>query len=107
MAFIRFNNPIIGEISGTQTNVGGVLVEGAPTPIAIMGSIQPSSSRDLELLPEGRRVNKSYTVYTRDEIKEGYRLTIYGDSYTCMATEVWQNGVLPHYKAIMQGTDSV
>lgn len=107
MAFGQFNKTIIGEIPGTQTNVGGVMVEGTPTPISIQGSVQPSSSKDLQLLPEGRRVNKSYTVYTGDEMRENWRLTIYGDSYTCIAAEVWQNGVLPHYKAIMQRTDAV
>lgn len=107
MAFGQFNQAINGEIPGTTQNVGGIITETDPTAIVILGSIQPASSRDLELLPEGRRVNKTYTVFTKDLIKENWRLTIYGDEYTCIAAEVWQNGVIPHYKAIMQKSDAV
>jgi hypothetical protein len=107
MAFIQFNQTIVGEIPGAQTNVGGFLQEGTPTPLSIEGSIQPASSRDLETLPEGRRINKTYAVYTQDEMQENWRLTIYGQSYTCVDPGVWQNGVLPHYKALMQKTEAV
>jgi hypothetical protein len=51
-------------------------------------------------------VYKSFTLYSRQEIKEQYRLTIYGDLYECVHAEPWGNGILPHYKAVMQKVQS-
>lgn len=106
MAFSEFNQTLAGQIPGEPTVSGGVLIPGTPTAYEIKASVQPSSSNDLQMLAEGRRVYKSYTLYSRQEIKEQYRLTIYGDMYECVHAEVWQNGTLPHYKAIFQRVQS-
>lgn len=102
MAFGEFNQKLTGDIPGTPTNVGGVMQPGMPTPLEVKASVQPSSTNDLKMLPEGRRVYESYTVMTKDEIKEQYRLTIYGDLYECISAKVWKNGIISHYKAVMQ-----
>lgn len=102
MAFSEFNQTLAGEIPGEPTVSGGVLIPGTPTAYEIKASVQPSSSSDLQMLAEGRRVYKSYTLFTKQLVKEQYTLTIYGDLYECVHAEVWQNGILPHYKAIFQ-----
>jgi len=102
MAFGEFNQTLTGEIPGAPTNVGGVMQPGTPTALEVKASVQPSSSNDLQMLPEGRRVYKSFTLYSRQEIKEQYRLTIYGDLYECVHAEPWKNGIIPHFKAVFQ-----
>ena len=106
MAFSEFNQKLTGEKPGEPTVSGGVLVPGTPTAYEIKASVQPSSSGDLQMLAEGRRVYKSYTLFTRQLVKEQYTLTIYGDLYECVHAEPWNNGILPHYKAIFQKVQS-
>lgn len=106
MAFGEFNQTLTGEIPSEPTNVGGVMQAGTPTALEVRASVQPSSSGDLQMLPEGRRVYKSFTLFSRNEIKEQYRLTIYGDPFECVHAEPWKNGLLPHYKAIFQRVQS-
>ena len=106
MAFSEFNQSLTGEKPDEPTVSGGVLIAGKPIPYEIKASVQPSSSNDLQMLAEGRRVYKSYTLFTRQLVKEQYTLTIYGDLYECVHAEVWQNGILPHYKAIFQKVQS-
>ena len=107
MAFAQFNQPISGTVPGVQTNVNGVLQEATGTPLSIQGSVQPASSRDLLSLPEGRRTSKTYAVCTKSVLKEGYRLTIYGQDFTCVGAEAWLNGVLPHHKGLFQRTEDL
>lgn len=107
MAFLQFNQTLSGFIPGAQTNVSGKLSQTAAAPFTIEASIQPASGNDLELLPEGRRVDSTYIVFSKDEIQENWRLTLFGQDFTCIKVEVWRNEVIPHYKGFFQKTDIV
>lgn len=102
MAFAQFNQSISGS---RKPAAAGVYVNGiwhpAPLePITLHTSVQPTKPSDLELLPEGRRIDRSYTFYSREVVVEGDVLTVAGLPYEVLHVEVWQNRVIPHYKAI-------
>lgn len=105
MAFPQFNQTLSGFIPGVQTNVFGKLSQTPAVPFTIEGSLQPASGNDLELLPEGRRVDSTYIVFSKNEIQENWRLTIFGQDFTCIKVEIWSNAVIPHYKGFFQLTD--
>lgn len=92
----------------TGTYTDGVWVPGGEVDVAILASIQPARSRDMQNLPEGRRTKSAFVLYTDTElltskdgsnIKKADQLTIVGDVFEVMFVERWQNRVIPHYKA--------
>lgn len=107
MAFAGFNSALTIVRPGAGAYVSGVWVPGATGNIGIQGSIQPASGKDLQLLPEGRRVEAAYAVYTVSQVLLGDRTTIQGEAYEALAVQPWQNGVLPHYKAVFTKMQAV
>lgn len=89
--------------------VGGVWVPGAPVSgVTVQASVQPSSQDDLQLLPEGARLDGSVTLYTNDALQiaeEGSneisdRIVHDGSEYKVMAKAVWDNGLIPHNRYV-------
>jgi hypothetical protein len=70
---------------------------GQPT---ILGSVQPSTPSQVLLLPEGRRIQASFTIYTTDVLNEMDEVQIRGDWYEVLRLAPWENGILPHTQAI-------
>ena len=95
MAFEQFNQTL----TGTRKS-GGAYVNGVWTPSVIRSSVQPSSDKELKLLPEGRREDGAYTLRSKSEILEGDVFDIYGEDHEVTKRQVWQNGVIPHYLGI-------
>lgn len=100
MALARFNQTIQGRRARKGEYVGGIWRRGVEERITIQTSVQPSPEKDLALLPEGRRLNAAYTLYSRTEIIEGDIVKLYGADYEVLRVAVWRNGVQPHYRAI-------
>ena len=100
MAFSAFERQIDGHRKTGGSYVNGDWVEAVPTDISVMSSVQPSPNKDLMLLPEGRREGGAYSLYSTSELRNGDVYFLYGDAYEVLAVEVWQNGILPHYKAV-------
>lgn len=100
MAFEIFNQALFVLRPAEGYYEGGEWFEGSESTFTIRSSVQPTSPRDLQLLPEGRRVVAAYTLYSKSVIREKDRITIYGDQYEVLKVFVWQNGILPHYQAI-------
>lgn len=73
----------------------------------VQTSLQPVGPEDMALLPEGRREQGAYALYTREPIntaREGInadRVLIHGRTYECLLSENWQNGLIPHFRAIV------
>lgn len=87
--------------------VDGIWQEGAETTLTIMASVQPATPDDMMMLPEGRRERSAYVLFTATPLRtavEGRHnadtLEIYGEAYEVTQVGVWQNNVLPHYRAI-------
>ena len=100
MAFSVFNQTLDLKRPGSGEYVGGVWQESAPLTLSIRSSVQPSKESDLKLLPEGRRLDASFVLYSRDEIIEQDVVTLFGAPYEVLHVGRWQNRILPHYKAI-------
>lgn len=87
--------------------VNGEWFDGAEKSIPIQASIQPASSEDMRSLPEGKRKSGTYKLYTSFALRvavEGQHsadlLTINGEEYEISSIAPWDNGVIPHCKAL-------
>lgn len=100
MAFSVFNQSLTLLRPGADAYVGGLWQEDAASPVSIRSSVQPTKESDLKLLPEGRRLFASFTLYSKTEIKEEDRVELFGSMYEVLHVARWQNRILPHYKAI-------
>ena len=102
--FAQFNQTLQGVRRGEGSYVMGKWVPGPEAPIVIRTSVQPVTNKDQESLvkrlPEGTRIASAFRLYTKDEIRELDILVIRGFRHEVMVLDVWDNGVLPHYKAI-------
>jgi len=88
------------------TWVKGVFVPGTATQMTIRASVQPATKNDIEFLPEGRRNSKSYALFTDTRLNMVTTsnpdiITIYSEDFELMREEVWQNGLINHYKYIV------
>lgn len=90
--------------------VRGEWVEGASTEVGIMASVQPTTGRDLEALPEGNRSSSTVKIYTDDRLKttdpQGQQqpdLIVYmGDRYKVICEAPNQSGVINHFKYLAE-----
>lgn len=100
MAFERFNKliPLIRSSSGSYAN--GLWIPAAGVEETLKGSVQQPTPSDLKTLPEARRLDDSVVVFTRDLITEGDKLSLKGATYEVLKVSTWDNGVLPHRRAI-------
>lgn len=88
-------------------NTSGEWVEGAVTQSNIKASVQPATTEDLQSLPENRRQLGAYRLYSdtafQPVTEDGANpdvVEINGEDYEIAQVMPWQNGVVPHYKAI-------
>lgn len=100
MAFAIFNQRVEGQRKHGGRYVGGVWYPGVTGPIVIGASVQPSPGKDLELLPEGRRTTGAYTLYAVEPLVVEDVFQLFGEAYEVLHAESWQNGIIPHYKAV-------
>jgi hypothetical protein len=72
----------------------------------IYANCQPASERDLEALPEGRRNNDSYVLFT-DTLLRTAEVTgpnnpdiveLFGEDFEVLGVGRWLNGLLSHYR---------
>lgn len=113
---------------GAYDSVSGKWVEATAVPFTIEGSVQPLRARELNSLPEGRRATSAFRIYTDTRLRTvddkaqsnpdrlTFRVPSYDSTapmrtYEVISVEEWQNGIVPHYKAIVslleQAPDSV
>jgi hypothetical protein len=100
MAFPEFNRTISGTRPGGGSYVLGVWTPSAPTVLSIETSVQPTPDRQIQALPEGRRIISAYTLYSFTEIREQDVYSIYGDDHEVLRVRIWQNDNISHYVAI-------
>lgn len=93
--------------AGTRTN--GHWVEGSTSTLSFQASVQPLGSEEMSLVPEGRRDTARFALFTDFRLRtaddEGGtnadRVTIDGEEYEVFAVDIWQNDVIPHYRALV------
>lgn len=88
---------------GQYNATTGLYEPTATTTLTIQASVQPSLSRDTQLLPEGRRQGGSVTVYTSSKLntptengQQGDIIHFDGVPYEVLSEASWQNNVLNH-----------
>lgn len=84
----------------------GLWTDGTSKTIYIDASVQPTTPADLALLPEGRRQNRAYTLYTSTLLQTAGEanpdiVTIDDEEYEVTLQDRWANSLLPHKKAIV------
>lgn len=100
MAFSEFNRTLTGFRKGGGAYLDGIWTPSNPVGITIRTSVQPASSKDLELLPEGRREEAAYRLFTKSELVNGDILSIFGIDHEILQVSIWQNGIIPHYSGL-------
>jgi hypothetical protein len=90
-----------------EFDLNGRFQESAAMAFGITASVQPSPGRDLLTLPEARRNKVTYTLYTDTALSAGGgqnpdHVTIDGQVYEVVKAEPWQNGILSHYRVLVQ-----
>lgn len=100
MAFSQFNKNVNGARRGQGGYTNGIWNQGPLFPLSIQTSVQPPRPSDLQRLPEGRRTDRSYALYTKNVVLEGDLFILYDEVYEVLHVELWGNKVLPHYRAI-------
>ena len=92
------------------TYVDGFYVPGCLEEIEIMGSLQPMNARELKQPEEADRLRQWFKFYSdkpvfTDNVRTLAKsdvVTINGDRYRVMSSEIWQGHLdLPYYMAIM------
>jgi hypothetical protein len=92
----------------------GVWIEGAPQPvIQIMGSVQPLNNTEIDLIPEGRRNNKAFKIYSDTELTQlglNQSPDIFefdGEKYELISKIPWGNDIINHYKYVFSKIDEL
>ena len=99
-----FRKPVTVKRRTQGAYVDGFWVEGTESTVMIRASVQPASSADLNLLPEGKTLGGVYKIFTNDTLivategtdQNGDRLVIGGSDYEVTTTLIWDNGIIPH-----------
>ena len=84
--------------------INGFWVAGTNTVLTIKASVQPLSGKDIELLPEGKRLAGGYKLFTDDTLKvaiegtsqDSDTVSIYGFDYEVIGQEIWANNLINH-----------
>lgn len=90
--------------------VNGVWVEGKTIELWINASVQPTTAKQMQALPEGRRNKQSFTLIASIPLRTAEQngnqadlVAINGSDYEVVAVEHWNNGILPHFKIVVSG----
>lgn len=106
------------DVDGVRYDAGtenkGRYVPGATNPIEFSASVQPLTGNEKLTLPEGIREKETYRIYTDFELhtsnekdkKKADRVTLFGKTFEIVRCDIWQNKVIPHYKAIASLIDA-
>jgi hypothetical protein len=87
---------------------GDFIPSGGIDVFTIIASCQPATQRDLEALPEGRRNNDSYVLYTDTELftaevslaKNPDIVELFGEEYEVAGVSRWRNNI-EYYRVLV------
>ena len=104
MAFAEFNKTLMGFRRAPGEYVRGVWVEGERIAITLRTSVQPVSFKDQESLvkrlPEGTRIGSAFNLFTTGDVQQKDIFVISGFEHEVMILDDWDNGIVPHRKAV-------
>lgn len=93
--------------TGAYNASTGMWANGAESETEIKASVQPATADDMEVLPENRRRDSAYRLYTEEPftvVSEGTQnpdlVVIDGEDYEIARCEPWKNGLITNYKSL-------
>jgi len=106
---MSFRKPIVGTRTQAGSRVKGHFVDGSTSVLNFTASVQPLTGDERETLPEGLREKGAFRLYTDFKLRTddqktkdpADRVTLENKEYLVVMLEPWQNGIIPHYKAIV------
>ena len=86
--------------------VDGIWQPGTESEFTARYSVQPTSPDDMEMLPEGRRERRAYTLFGDDSLQgvgtdNPDLVQIDGEWYEVSAVQEWRNTLIPHCRSIV------
>jgi len=111
--FEAFRRPLILIREAEGAYADGVWAPGTLAISNITASVQPIDGKTMQIVPEGRRQDARYRIYTdtllmtaaaataTSPARQADRVTLDGVDYEVVAVLAWQNGVIPHYEAVL------
>lgn len=108
-----FRQELTGYTKDPGSYVKGRWQEGIETQFLFFSSVQPLKGDQLESLPQGRRLSKSYNLYTDKFMNcvlsnENPDIVIlFGERYEVYKRDIWQNNIISHYNYIVIKLDDV
>lgn len=87
-----------------QDPATGDWIEGAESTFDILCSVQPLGRSEVEFLPEGRREEHAYKIYTNSTLQtldsntNPDKITIGGIDYELYSRLPWSNSIITHNK---------
>lgn len=101
--------PLIGKRFAAGTTEKGRYTEGSDSAINFTASVQPLRPNELAALPEGKRENAQFKLFTDFVLKtidainktSADRVEIDSEFYEVISVEKWGNNIIPYYKAVV------
>jgi len=110
MTVFFMNRTLTVTRTSSQTiGADGFLTSGSTTTFTVVGSLQPLSGKERNMLPEGCKDTATHKFYTTSELYTSDRLErTDGTKYEVLSVEEYQGyGIgMDHYKVILQQVES-
>lgn len=92
----------------TFLDYDGLFKEPPIEEIVVFASVQPTSSNDMQALPEGRRTHRTVKVYTAEPLQmadqklgtQADRFYYLGREFEVTAVAPYQSDLISHYKSL-------
>ena len=90
--------------------VDGRWAEGSETQSIIFSGLQPLTPREMQELPEGRRTNQTYKLYSDDQMftvedENPDIIVIDGERFEVISSGPYQSNIINHYKTVISKAD--
>jgi len=102
-----FRRPIPLKTYAPGTLVKGKFTQGIATLSSVQASVQPATPNDVLTLPELRRNDKAYVLFTSTSLNmvngniNPDRVTIDGEEFEVITKNPWNNGVINHFRYVV------
>lgn len=106
-----FRKAITFKRSTGANDVNGFWVDGPTVDVEITASVQPMKPEEMQKLPEGRRSDETFKVFTSTKLltatsdnpqQNADYTVIDGFKYEVISVGKHQSGVIDHYKVLIQ-----
>lgn len=104
-----FRKPFVCKRYASGSRTDGHWIEGGTSEITFTASVQPIRPEEMSLVPELRRDTARFALFTTfylrtaddERATNADRVVIDGIEYEVFAVDIWQNDVIPHYRALV------